>query len=115
MGYYTSFDLTMHPQLAEDLEIAITRDIIALIDHISPEEVRETDVKWFLCDALKWYDHEKHMIEISKKYPDIVFVLHGEGEAHDDMWNEYYCAGGFERVNAEIVYPAPQNPRFQNL
>ena len=115
MGYYTSFDLTMHPQPAEDLEITITRDIIALIDRVSPDEVRETDVEWFLCDALKWYDHEEHMIEISKKYPDIIFLLHGEGEEHDDMWNEYYCAGECERVDAQIVFPAPQNPKFQNL
>lgn len=115
MGYYTSFDLTMLPQPAKDLEIAITRDIIALIDHISPDEVQEDEMEWFLCDSLKWYDHEKHMVEISKKYPNIVFILHGEGEEPDDMWNEYYCAGVFERVDAEIIYPKPKNPKFQNL
>ena len=115
MGYYTNFELTMYPQPAEDLEIAITRDIIALIDGVDPENVWQIDVEWFLCDALKWYDHESHMIEISKKYPDIVFVLHGEGEEHDDMWNEYYYAGEFERVDAQIIFPAPKNPKFQNL
>ena len=115
MGYYTSFDLTMHPHPAEDLENAITRDIIALIDRTTPDKVRDVDVEWFLCDAMKWYDHEEHMTEISKKYPDIVFMLHGIGEEHEDMWNEYYCAGEFERVDAEIVYPAPRNPKFKNL
>ena len=115
MGYYTNFELTMYPQPAEDLEITITRDIIALIDYTCLDEVRETDVQCFLCDVLKWYHHKEHMIEISKKYPDIIFVLHGEGEDNDDMWNEYYCAGEFERVDAEIVYPEPKNPKFQNL
>ena len=115
MGYYTSFDLTMTPHPEEEKEVAITRDIVALIDCISPEEVRESDIEWFLCDALKWYDYEDHMIEISKKYPDIVFVLHGEGEEHDDIWNEYYCNGECERVDAVITFPEPKNPKFKNL
>ena len=115
MGYYTNFELTMHPQPAEDLEVAIIRDILALKYEIDPAEVRLRDVEWFLSDSLKWYNHEEHMIEISKKYPNIVFVLHGEGEENGDIWNEYYCAGECERVDAQIIFPAPQNPKFQNL
>ena len=115
MGYYTNFDLTMHPAQTQEQEREIIRHIISLMDYVEPERVSEGEIEWFLADAMKWYDHEEHMVKISKRYPDVIFVLHGEGEEHGDLWNEYYSNGEYERVDAVITFPEPSNLKFKNL
>ena len=115
MGYYTSFELTMHPSQPQERETEIIRNIISLMDCVDIDEIKESEVEWFLCDALKWYDHEDNMIEVSKRFPDVIFVLYGEGEENGDIWNEYYSNGECERVDAVITIPEPKNEKFKHL
>ena len=115
MGYYTNFELTMHPSQPQERETEIIRHIISLMDGIDLDKVQGSEIDWFLSDSLKWYDHEDHMIEISRRYPDVIFVLHGEGEEHDDIWNEYYSNGESERVDAIITMPRPKGEKFKDL
>lgn len=44
-------------------------------------------------DQVKWYDHGSDLIEHSKKYPNLVFQLYGEGEESGDIWCDYYHNG----------------------
>ena len=37
----------------------------------------------------KWYDHMDDMFVLSKKFPSVLFQLHGNGEEDDDLWNDY--------------------------
>lgn len=60
-------------------------------------------------DQMKWYEHEEEMRKISEAFPDILFILHGEGEEQGDIWDEYYKRGKMQRCNAEVVIP-PYNP-----
>lgn len=53
--------------------------------------------------GMKWYDHEKQMREISKKFPTALFTLSGVGEETGDIWNEYYLKGKMQKETAEIV------------
>ena len=112
MGYYTKFELNILPWPNEDKEREIKANIIARMDSIDINEVDTRDIEWFLKDEMKWYSHKEDMLEVSKLFPDTLLVLRGEGEDHNDLWNEYYCDGEMERVEAEIVYPEPKNPKF---
>ena len=115
MGYYTQFELDMMPWPCEDKEREIKANIIARIDNIDINEVDSRDMEWFLYNEMKWYSHQEDMLEVSKLFPDTIFVLHGEGEDHNDLWNEYYCDGEMERVEAEFIYPEPKSPKFARV
>jgi beta-glucanase (GH16 family) len=55
-------------------------------------------------DRCKWYDHERHVAMISKKYPNVVFKLIGEGEESGDMWAKYFKNGMIQVCKAKITY-----------
>ncbi len=115
MGYYTHFDLIMHPEQDTARELEIMRVIASKIYEEDPANISDNTASWCLGDELKWYDHHDHMVEVSKQFPDIIFVLYGEGEESDDIWQEYFANGEYEEIYAEIVYPEPTNPKFKNL
>lgn len=95
MGYQTYYQLEVEP--AEKLE--------ELLD----EPLGEGDEEWKLGDPLeescKWYEHEKEMVEFSKRFPEAVFHLHGEGEESGDLWYKDFKNGQVQVRRAEIVYP----------
>ena len=115
MGYYTKYEITMYPWQDEKNELEIMREIAAKIHNYSPEEISDSEAEWCLSDQMKWYEHEADMIAVSKMYPEITFVLEGEGEEHDDMWVKYFHNGDFEACYAEIIFPQPKNPKFQYM
>jgi hypothetical protein len=55
-------------------------------------------------DEIKWYNHEEEMKELSKKFPDIVFRLHGEGEENDDIWYKYFKNGKMQSCYATLHF-----------
>ena len=58
----------------------------------------------FDTDTHKWYDHDEHMRSVSKKYPDLLFTLSGEGEESGDLWVKYYKGGKCQVELAKIEY-----------
>ena len=107
MGYYTYYDLEVRDLntkelISEALEAEITRKIAVILEL---EENEDTTFEDLLMEELKWYDYEEDMLNLSKEYPDCVFILQGEGEDHDDNWRNYYCRGFAWGGRAEIVYP----------
>lgn len=52
-------------------------------------------------DDCKWYEHEVDMAVLAKKFPTVTFILHGEGEAQGDIWEEMYH--GKEVLRRHIV------------
>lgn len=115
MGYYTKFDIMMVPEVDTKKETEIMRAIAAKISKTNPSSISNDEARWCLNSELKWYNHNEHMIEVSKQFPDITFILDGEGEEHGDIWRKYYCNGEWEGVNAEITFPKPHNEKFKNL
>lgn len=102
MGYYTSFKMVVLENGQEVNEIQFPEfsnvdldqgslSISSLIEHTS--------------DSCKWYDHEEEMIEYSKKFPQLVFILDGDGEEAGDVWREFYKNGKTYRWELEVVRP----------
>jgi hypothetical protein len=93
MGYYTNYSLSIlegnDPNIDYEYEIG----------EISGygESTFEEDIKW--------YNHTKDMINISKKYPNTVFALKGIGEESDDMWIRYFKDGKCQAEDALISFP----------
>lgn len=55
-------------------------------------------------DRMKWYDWKRDLLEMSKKYPFVIFLLTGEGEENGDMWKAYFLNGKCQVANAIITY-----------
>ncbi len=99
MGYYTTHSL--------DLEGAGDEFDNIIADLRENNECAEyaLDENGDAEESCKWYDSSKDLKEFSKKYPDVLFTLHGEGEEPGDLWNEYFKNGKNQHCAGEITYP----------
>jgi hypothetical protein len=94
MGYYTSFTL----KYTGDLD---RQTLVTELEKITP-------YTWYddlILPDVKWYDYQTHMKLISKKYPDILFILDGEGEESGDIWRQYFKNGLSKFDRAELSFP----------
>lgn len=53
-------------------------------------------------EPCKWYDHEKDIMWLSKKFPNVLFTLHGKGDESGDVWAKYFVNGEIQREKAEL-------------
>ena len=53
-------------------------------------------------DCCKWYQHDQDMLELSKMFPDVWFIVHGDGEEYDDLWYKYYHNGQMQECRGEV-------------
>lgn len=58
----------------------------------------------------KWYDHDKDLEAFSKKYPQYLFELSGEGEERDDLWKLFAMNGRSYLDRADIKVEYKYNP-----
>lgn len=124
MGYYTRYSISFiqsqtsesekNAEIAEvensNLSQKLKNQILQTIENEYESQrmtetllIKELDYNPFE-DSCKWYDHNKDMLRISKKYPGTIFVLNGDGEESGDVWRKYYHKGLSQDANARIVY-----------
>jgi flavoprotein len=100
MGYCTCYSLSLK-SVDQDEAYTILEDLAKDCE----------DAKYALDDegktneSVKWYDHEKDLKEFSKKYPEVLFELSGEGEESDDIWKKYFLNGKVQLCSAQIIFP----------
>lgn len=95
MGYYTEYKLMTKPS-----------------DTSLISELRENcmDASYALDNngdsdgSTKWYSFESDMKSFSKKYPNTLFLLEGEGEEPGDIWKAYFKDGKSFHTKAELVF-----------
>lgn len=126
MGYYTFFQLKMQdnngkPLCMEKID-EINRAFLGIeyfgagcrIEDYENYEERgrksstiEDYINDFINDYIfgedmKWYDWLEDMTNLSKKFPDIRFILKGEGEDRSyDTWVCYFLNGKYQQEFAE--------------
>lgn len=104
MGYYTFFNLDAYENysyVTTEREEEISTVLSEIVD------IAFNNFGGLSYDSLKWYDHDDDMLKLSKMFPDVTFVLYGEGEERDDNWVTYYKNGDSEFCGAQIVYDRP--------
>jgi len=52
----------------------------------------------------KWYSFKEDMITLSRKFPDTVFCLSGEGESFPDFWKSYFINGKSQHCKGELTF-----------
>lgn len=98
MGYYTDFKLKVSPDVAAE----IMSDFEAF-NAIFEELTNYTLEDDLTMGGVKWYDHDKNMIELSKLYPDAIWQVDGVGEEDGDIWRTYYMNGKSQSANTKVV------------
>jgi hypothetical protein len=103
MGYYTCFSLSL--STVDGTEIENDTDIIADFKERCEYADCALDFQGGCNEPQKWYDCDDDLKEFSKNYPEVLFVMHGEGDGNEDLWNLYVLNGKAQYAGAEITYP----------
>lgn len=110
MGYYTDYTLTASTcTVGADSYTTATIPCITrtgLEDEIEKMNVFDSDgdIEYGYYANAKWYDWEEDMCLLSKRFPELLFCLHGEGEGSDDLWDAYFFEGKCQHCPAVITY-----------
>ena len=103
MGYCTCFTLevrtadnsAVHPNCIE---------IIASLRKENESALYGLDEEGSTQPDAKWYDSDLELKEFSKKFPDALFILEGDGEGSDDFWRAYFKNGLGQMAPVLFVY-----------
>ena len=99
MSYYTDYRLSVfQSNLPEDAREAVLGEINEL------QMGFEGDLDFGLTTWTKWNNYEEDMIALSKKFPNLIFELYGDGEIKDDHWVCYFQNGDAQFCSGSIVY-----------
>lgn len=95
MGYYTTFGISHIEGDFEEYE----KMLAELADSTGYSDITEETL------YAKWYDCKEDCLAISKKYPDILFQVDGEGEDSTDFWSCRFKNGIFDYVAGKVQIP----------
>lgn len=98
MGYYTSYQLRV-------LEGGDESELINEFRKESDGAAYAIDEDGDTNESCKWYDSNQDLINFSKKHPDAIFCLEGEGEESGDVWKLYVKDGHYQECRATMVFP----------
>lgn len=84
MGYLTHFSF-FHIKGPEEQYQSLLQEIE---DLVGDKQVTEDETF-----QGKWYSSDEDLKELSKKYPDLVFEVFGDGEDADDKWHQFWNNG----------------------
>jgi hypothetical protein len=107
MGYYTSYKLKIFESDRHQLNL-FENNRVEWSPEIEEAYKNCPGVAYALnedgssYEQVKWYEHDTDMLAYSKKYPNLVFQLFGEGEESGDIWCSYYYNG------KKIYYKMPE-------
>lgn len=95
MGYYTRYRLDYEPKCLETSPSIELAKKTAWDSEYNPFE-----------EPCKWYDNADDMKAFSLRFPDVLFILRGEGEEAGDIWVKYFKNGKMQFAQAVITIPS---------
>lgn len=110
MGYLTKFTLTLPEHLTQkQVDFIFDTDCIEETPFSTTFYGRGHSRS---SECIKWYPehYEKELTQLSKMFPEVLFILDGEGEEAGDLWRMFFKNGLQERHVAPPWTP-PTSPR----
>lgn len=107
MGYYTYYDLRLKDASADDERMIVERlREMGIIGYALHEDLS-------CAGEATWYGQDEDMAKLSIEFPHVHFVMVGEGERREDVWERHYLNGMTQELCAEITIPGfdPNNWR----
>lgn len=86
MGYYTNYCLEIIKDPNNEIE-SFKKELENYLSNTQVNELLESYLEG------KWYECITNLELISKKFPNMLFLLSGDGEEPLDTWNCYFCNG----------------------
>jgi len=111
MGYYTDYEVQIsgfkNRDEAEFFEFKEFHKDDGLLNDIksSTSMYVESHSVSFRLGQWKWYNWQKDLEALSKKYPHLTFEVNGVGEEFPDIWKARVRNGETEVVEAQIIFP----------
>lgn len=106
MGYYTDFKLSVegngpvYDKFMQEIEgIRVARGNYDL-------EMPKLLNGYY--QEMKWYEHEEDMKTLSLEWPNLLFILEGDGENRGDVWKAWFRNGLMHKMEAKIVFETLQ-------
>ena len=105
MSYYTYLSIEI------DREEPTVEQVAETVGKVT----NDTDVAFWRSaltgeTEVKWYDGTADMKQVSRRYPEAVLTLRGEGEDPDDRWVEYHKNGRVQVERMPEWTPPPCDP-----
>lgn len=102
MGYYTYYEL----------QVIGDEEKVEQVKNFKPNEDGEFSSAYCVSSILddcaehymKWYDWEHDMRLLAKMFPDVLFILSGDGEETDDVW-EFRIKGDVSEQHGLCIPP----------
>lgn len=98
MGYYTCYQLYIYEANGEPLENR--EDVIEDFRESCEAAFYALNEDGYYNEEAKWYGSDRDLARFSLLYPDLIFVLHGDGEESEDFWMLVMRNGRAYRRNA---------------
>lgn len=113
IGYYTYYSLSVENEdnFSKEELVKASRALAEITNIVKPSYIKDdTDYPfyWISEDSMKWYDYDRDMTKLGELFPDMIFVLYGEGEDRDDNWRLIIKGKNCDFQRAHIHYgPRP--------
>ncbi len=104
MGYYSSFDLEIEGNISSSEKKAI----IQKLHESFPVSEYAFDENGESQETVKWYDMKINMIEFSKDYPTLLFIVTREGEGQADVTKYWFRNGKSVCVDGVVTVTFPE-------
>ncbi len=89
MGYYTNYKI--------ELIRGNRKEFSSLLNRLA-EISQYPELKDGYADSIRWYCWLENSIEVSKEFPNILFMIEGDGEDSDDIWRCYFKNGDGKQI-----------------
>ena len=103
MGYYTYFSLSYHGD-GKEIEEFKKYEPTDKDGFVLDSDRMKTLINDEWRDQWKWYDWEDDMKKLATKFPNILFVLEGDGEESGDIW-EFRIKGHISEYQTVCMPP----------
>ena len=114
MSYKVSFDLEMQGRNQPSIE-EVAGQLVTLVDKFDPHSDLDRELyngrvqSWvsYLENGgrIRWYSYKDDMLQVSRRWPDTMFILTGIGEENGDYRRAYFQNGSSHEDKGKLVFP----------